>query len=83
MEDVEQRVMDNAELLWERYAESNRRFVEERSEMLKSFANLSALITGFAIVSFLQVWLLCTPAVCMHQRLQVQLPRCLLFPSCY
>lgn len=54
-EDIEQRVLNNAVLLWERYAESNRRFVEERSEQMKSFANLSALITGFAIVSFLQV----------------------------
>ena len=54
-EDIEQRVLNNAFLLWERYAESNRRFVEERAEQLKSFANLAALIAGFAIVSFLQV----------------------------
>ncbi|CAK0784313.1 hypothetical protein CVIRNUC_007517 [Coccomyxa viridis] len=53
-EDIEQRVLNNAFLLWERYAESNRRFVEERAEQLKSFANLAALIAGFAIVSFLQ-----------------------------
>lgn len=53
-EDIEQKVLNNAVVLWERYAEQNRRFVEERSEQLKSFANLAALITGFAIVSFLQ-----------------------------
>lgn len=47
-------MLDNAFLLWERYAESNRRFVEERAEQLKSFANLAALLAGFAIVSFLQ-----------------------------
>ena len=58
-EDVEQRVLNNAFLLWERYAESNRRFVEERAEQLKSFANLAALIAGFAIVSFLQVCMRC------------------------
>lgn len=54
MEDIEQKVLSNAVVLWERYAEHNRRFVEERSEQLKSFANLAALITGFAIVAFLQ-----------------------------
>lgn len=54
MEDIEQKVLSNAVVLWERYAEQNRRFVEERSEQLKSFANLAALITGFAIVAFLQ-----------------------------
>jgi hypothetical protein len=54
-EDVEQRVLSNALVLWDRYAEANRRFSEERSEQLKSFANLSALITGFAIVAYLQV----------------------------
>ena len=48
-------MLNNAFLLWERYAESNRRFVEERAEQLKSFANLAALVAGFAIVSFLQV----------------------------
>ncbi len=53
-EDIEQKVLGNAVVLWERYAEQNRRFVEERSEQLKSFANLAALITGFAIVAFLQ-----------------------------
>ena len=58
-EDIEQRVLNNAFLLWERYAESNRRFVEERAEQLKSFANLAALIAGFAIVSFLQVGAFC------------------------
>ena len=64
-EDVEQNVLDNAALLWERYAEANRRFVEERSEQLKSFANLGALITGFAIVSFLQVHNLIRPCTCV------------------
>ncbi|CAL8469232.1 g8773 [Coccomyxa elongata] len=54
LEDIEQKVLSNAVVLWERYAEQNRRFVEERSEQLKSFANLAALITGFAIVAFLQ-----------------------------
>ena len=58
-EDIEQRVLNNAFLLWERFAESNRRFVEERAEQLKSFANLAALIAGFAIVSFLQVGAFC------------------------
>ena len=52
-------MLNNAFLLWERYAESNRRFVEERAEQLKSFANLAALIAGFAIVSFLQVGASC------------------------
>ena len=58
LQDIEQRVLNNAFTLWERYAEANRRFVEERAEQLKSFANLAALITGFAIVSYLQVWTL-------------------------
>lgn len=54
-EDIGQRVLNNAVMMWDRYAEANRRFSEERSEQLKSFANLAALITGFAIVAFLQV----------------------------
>ena len=66
-------MLDNAFLLWERYAESNRRFVEERAEQLKSFANLAALLAGFAIVSFLQACreppcflsLRCTVSRCM------------------
>jgi hypothetical protein len=34
--------------------EKNRRDVEERAEQLKSIGNLSALLAGFAVVSFLE-----------------------------
>ena len=53
-EDVEQRVLENARWIWLRYAEKNRRDVEEKSEQLKSISNLSALIAGFAVVAFVE-----------------------------
>lgn len=34
--------------------EKNRRDVEERAEQLKSLGNLAALVTGFAVVAFLE-----------------------------
>lgn len=52
--DLEQRELENARYLWNRCVEKNRRDVEERSEQLKAISNLSALIAGFALVSFLQ-----------------------------
>jgi calcium release-activated calcium channel protein 1 len=54
-EDVEQRVLENARWIWLRYAEKNRRDVEEKSEQLKSISNLSALIAGFAVVAFVEL----------------------------
>ena len=47
-EDLEQRGVAHARRLWARYRESNRRDVEERTEQLRSFSNLSAYIAGFA-----------------------------------
>jgi calcium release-activated calcium channel protein 1 len=54
-EDVEQRVLENARWIWLRYAEKNRRDVEEKSEQLKSISSLSALIAGFAVVAFVEL----------------------------
>ena len=54
-EDIEQRVLENARWVWLRYAEKNRRDVEEKSEQLKSISNLSALIAGFAVVAFVEL----------------------------
>lgn len=54
VEDIAQRHVDNARVLWERYREKNRREIEERSEQLKSMANLTALVAGFAIVAFFE-----------------------------
>jgi calcium release-activated calcium channel protein 1 len=61
-EDMEQRALDNALKLWERYVEKNRRDVEERAEQLKGISNLAALIAGFAMVAFLQFQFLPTDA---------------------
>ena len=55
MEDIEQRVLENARWVWLRYAEKNRRDVEEKSEQLKSISNLSALLGGFAVVAFVEL----------------------------
>ena len=55
VQDVEQRVLENARWIWLRYAEKNRRDVEEKSEQLKSISNLSALIAGFAVVAFVEL----------------------------
>ena len=55
LEDIEQRVLENARWVWLRYAEKNRRDVEEKSEQLKSISNLSALIGGFAVVAFVEL----------------------------
>ena len=54
-EDIEQRVLENARWVWLRYAEKNRRDVEEKSEQLKSISNLSALLGGFAVVAFVEL----------------------------
>jgi calcium release-activated calcium channel protein 1 len=56
-EDVEQRALDNARVLWARILERNRRDVEEKSEQLKAISTLAALIAGFALSAFLQVCL--------------------------
>lgn len=53
-EDVEQRHLDNARVLWGRAMERNRRDVEEKSEQLKAISTLAALIAGFALSAFLQ-----------------------------
>lgn len=53
-EDVEQRHLENARVLWARIVERNRRDVEEKSEQLKAISTLAALIAGFALSAFLQ-----------------------------
>lgn len=53
-EDIEQRHLDNARVLWGRILERNRRDVEEKSEQLKAISTLAALISGFALTAFLQ-----------------------------
>ncbi|CAL5229850.1 g13259 [Coccomyxa viridis] len=53
-EDLEQRALDNARVLWARFVEKNRRDVEERAEQLKGFSNLAALVAGFVMISYLQ-----------------------------
>lgn len=53
-QDMEQRVLDNARLMWDRSVEKNRRAVEERAEQLKEVSNISALIAGFALIAFLE-----------------------------
>lgn len=54
LQDLEQRSLDNARVLWDRFMEKNRRDVEERAEQLKSIGNMAALIAGFAVVAFLE-----------------------------
>ena len=44
-EDIEQRTLENARVLWARFVEQNRRDIEERSEQLKTFSNLAALVS--------------------------------------
>lgn len=53
-EDVQQRQLDNARVLWGRILERNRRDVEEKTEQLKAISTLAALISGFALTAFLQ-----------------------------
>jgi calcium release-activated calcium channel protein 1 len=53
-EDLEQRQLDNARVLWARILERNRRDVEEKSEQLKAISTLAALISGFALTAYLQ-----------------------------
>lgn len=53
-EDIEQRHLENARVLWARIVERNRRDVEEKSEQLKAISTLAALISGFALSAFLQ-----------------------------
>lgn len=53
-EDMQQRTLDSARVLWNRFVEKNRRDVEERAEQLKSIGNISALVAGFAVVAFLE-----------------------------
>ncbi|KAK9840439.1 hypothetical protein WJX74_009950 [Apatococcus lobatus] len=53
-EDLEQRVLDNARAIWNRFTERTRYEVNERAEQLRSIGNLSALVAGFAMTSFLQ-----------------------------
>ena len=54
-QDVEQRVLENARWIWGRYAEKNRRDVEEKGEQLRTTSNLSALISGFAVVALVEL----------------------------
>lgn len=54
-EDIEQRHLENARVLWTRNLERNRRHVEEKAEQLKAISTLAALISGFALTAFLQV----------------------------
>ena len=54
-QDVEQRVLENARWVWNRYAEKNRRDVEEKGEQLRTTSNLSALISGFAVVALVEL----------------------------
>jgi len=51
---MQQRALDNAYVLWQRFVEKNRRTVEEHAEQLKSLANLSALVAGFSVIGFLE-----------------------------
>ena len=53
-DDLQQRTLDNARVLWNRFTERNRRDVEERAEQLKSIGNIAALVAGFAVVAFLE-----------------------------
>eukprot|EP00879_Flechtneria_rotunda_P027069 GHRR01028932.1.p1 GENE.GHRR01028932.1~~GHRR01028932.1.p1 ORF type:complete len:222 (+),score=48.11 GHRR01028932.1:469-1134(+) len=53
-EDIQQRNLDNARILWARVVEKNRRDVEEKTEMLRAISTLAALISGFALTAFLQ-----------------------------
>lgn len=53
-EDVQQRHLENARVLWARNLERNRRHVEEKAEQLKAISTLAALISGFALTAFLQ-----------------------------
>lgn len=46
--------MDNARAIWDRFRERTRYEVNERAEQLRSIGNLSALVAGFAMTSFLQ-----------------------------
>jgi calcium release-activated calcium channel protein 1 len=53
-QDLLQRHLDNARVLWARAVEKNRRDVEEKSEQLKAVSALAALIAGFSLSAFLQ-----------------------------
>lgn len=53
-EDMEQRNLENARVLWLRFVEKNRRDVEEKSDQLKAISNLAALFCGFATVTLTQ-----------------------------
>ncbi|KAH8954793.1 hypothetical protein BDL97_08G099700 [Sphagnum fallax] len=54
IEDMEQRNLENARVLWLRFVEKNRRDVEEKTEQLKAISNLAALFAGFAVVTLTQ-----------------------------
>jgi Mediator of CRAC channel activity len=68
-EDLEQRTLDSARVLWSRYAEGNQREVEEHAGRLQSTSELAALLAGFAVVAFFDlnftatntptVWMFC------------------------
>jgi calcium release-activated calcium channel protein 1 len=53
--DMNQRTLENARVVWNRYVEKNRRDVEEKSEQLRAQSNLAALIAGFAVVSLVEL----------------------------
>ncbi|KAK9845355.1 hypothetical protein WJX81_004192 [Elliptochloris bilobata] len=52
--DAEQRVLDNALVLWQRFVEENRRDVDEHAEQLRATAFLAALVAGFDLVALIQ-----------------------------
>ncbi|KAK9828657.1 hypothetical protein WJX72_001365 [[Myrmecia] bisecta] len=54
-EDMQQRQLGNARVLWRRFIERERNDVEQRAEQLRSFSFLSSIIAGFAVSSLLQL----------------------------
>lgn len=51
---MDQRLLDNVRVLWQRFVDRTRSDVEERSEQLKGISSLAALVAGFAVAGFLQ-----------------------------
>ncbi|KAK9829265.1 hypothetical protein WJX72_004859 [[Myrmecia] bisecta] len=54
-EDMQQRTLDNARVLWKRFVDSIRNDVEECSEQLRSLSFLAGILDGFAMSSLLQL----------------------------
>ncbi|KAG2487571.1 hypothetical protein HYH03_013850 [Edaphochlamys debaryana] len=51
---VQQAHLDNARAIWLRFVNRNRTDVMEKTEQLKALSTMSALLAGFALVSFLE-----------------------------